>query len=222
MFRNKEMQGSRSLVERWRYRLLLGLLLATILIQPLLQGPTAARALLILVYGAILFGGVHATRPSRGLSALCLALAIALVGLRWVSIYSGPGGVSVPLIIVTVLFGSFVVSRTLSALLSEPNADADALAGAVFGYFLLVVVWALVFLALETWTPGSFRLPVDRDAFTELLYFSLVTITTLGYGDISPVAPFARISAGLEAATGTFYVAILIARIVGALGGRRG
>jgi len=48
-----------------------------------------------------------------------------------------------------------------------------------------------------------------------------VTITTLGYGDISPVAPFARISAGLEAATGTLYIAILIARIIGSLAGRR-
>jgi hypothetical protein len=48
-----------------------------------------------------------------------------------------------------------------------------------------------------------------------------VTITTLGYGDISPVAPFARISAGLEAAMGTLYIAILIARIIGALAHRK-
>ena len=48
----------------------------------------------------------------------------------------------------------------------------------------------------------------------------LVTITTLGYGDISPLTPFARIGAGLEAATGTLYIAILIARIVGAFGSR--
>ena len=91
----------------------------------------------------------------------------------------------------------------------------------MFGYFLLVVGWALFFDAMETWSPGAFALAADGDPFTELLYFSLVTITTLGYGDISPVAPFARISAGLEAATGTLYIAILIARIVGALGNRK-
>ncbi|MHA1529074.1 MAG: ion channel [Alphaproteobacteria bacterium] len=48
-----------------------------------------------------------------------------------------------------------------------------------------------------------------------------MTITTLGYGDISPVAPFARIGAGVEATMGTLYIAILVARIVGALAGRK-
>ena len=71
------------------------------------------------------------------------------------------------------------------------------------------------------WSPGAFTLAADGDPFADLLYFSLVTITTLGYGDISPVAPFARISAGLEAATGTLYIAILIAHIVGSLASRK-
>ena len=73
---------------------------------------------------------------------------------------------------------------------------------------------------MELWSPGAFALAADSDPVTELLYFSLVTITTLGYGDISPVAPFARISAGFEAAMGTLYIAVLVARIVGALGNR--
>jgi voltage-gated potassium channel len=127
----------------------------------------------------------------------------------------------VALIVVTFLFGAFAAARVLIVLVSAPAADADALAGAVFGYFLLVAVWALFFRALEIWSPGAFSLTADGDPFTELLYFSLVTITTLGYGDISPIAPLARIGAGLEAAMGTLYIAILIARIVGALSHRR-
>ena len=209
-----------ALVERWRYRFLLCLLLATILSQPLLHGRTGGQAILILAYGAILTGGVQATHPRQWQSGLSSILAVALVGLSWYLLYSGSSESSLALIAVTVLFGVFAVSRTLIALVSEPGADADALAGAVFGYFLLVVVWALVFRALETWSPGSFDLSLSGDQFTELLYFSLVTITTLGYGDISPLTPFARIGAGLEAATGTLYIAILIARIVGAFGSR--
>ena len=50
-----------------------------------------------------------------------------------------------------------------------------------------------------------------------MLYFSLITVTTAGYGDITPVTPIAQISAGLEAALGTLYLAILIGRIVGQL-----
>jgi hypothetical protein len=216
------MRGYFSLIERWRYRFLLAVLLATILLQPLLHGLVFGQAILVLAYGAILAGGVYATRPQPWLSALCTSLAIGLVGLSWYFQFSGPSELTVALVVVTVLLGTFTVSRTLTTLVTAPAADPDALAGAVFGYFLLVLVWALFFQALETSSPGAFALVADGDPFTELLYFSLVTITTLGYGDISPVAPFARISAGLEAAMGTLYIAILIARIVGALAGRRG
>jgi hypothetical protein len=216
------MRGYFSLIERWRYRFLLVILLATILLQPLLHGPASGRAVLILAYVAILVGGVYATRPQRWQSTFCSVLAVALVGLSWYILISGQRELSVALVVVTFLLGAFTVSRTLITLVSAPAADADALAGAVFGYFLLVLVWALLFRALELWSPGAFVLAADGDAFTELLYFSLVTITTLGYGDITPVAPFARISAGFEAAMGTLYIAILIARVVGALAGRKG
>jgi len=209
------------LIERWRYRILLAVLLVTILLQPLLTGLASGEAVQILAYGAILAGGVYATRPQPWVSALCWALAFVLVGLSWYFLFSGPSELTVALVVVTFLFGTFTASRTLIALVSAPAVDADALAGAVFGYFLLVVGWALFFQALETWSPGAFALAADGDPFTELLYFSLVTITTLGYGDISPITPFARISTGLEAAMGTLYIAIMIARIVGALSDRR-
>jgi len=215
------MLGYFSLIERWRYRFLLAVLLAIILLQPLLQGVMFGQAILVLAYGAILAGGVYATRPQPWLSALCSALAFVLVGLSWYFQFSGSSEWTVALVVVTFLLGAFTVSRTLSTLVTAPATDADALAGAIFGYFLLVLVWALLFRALDLWSPGAIALAADGDPFTELLYFSLVTITTLGYGDISPVAPFARISAGLEAAMGTLYIAILIARIVGALAGRK-
>ena len=215
------MRGYFRLIERWRYRLLLAILLATIVLQPLLQGSMLGQAIVVLAYGAILAGGVYATRPQPWLSALCSVLAFILVGLNWYFLYSGPSELAVVLVAVSFLLGVFTASRTLITLVSAPATDADALAGAIFGYFLLALVWALLFRALDIWAPGAFSLAADGDPFTELLYFSLVTITTLGYGDISPVAPFARISAGLEAATGTLYIAILIARIVGSLRGRK-
>jgi hypothetical protein len=219
------MQGDVRLIKRWRYRFLLVMLLAIIILQPLFQGLVFGQAVLVLAYGTILAGGVYATGPEPWLSGLCSTLAAGLAGLNMYILFVGSNEVSVAftvaLIAVTFFFAVFVVSRTLITLVSAPAEDADALAGAVFGYFLLVVVWALFFRALEIRSPGAFSLAADGDPFTELLYFSLVTITTLGYGDVSPVAPFARISAGLEAAMGTLYIAILIARVVGALSRRR-
>jgi len=215
------MLGYFGLIEQWRYRLLLGVLLATILLQPLLNDLRIGQAILVLAYGAIMAGGVYATRPQPWISALCSVLVLILVGLSWYFLFSGPGEWAVMLVGVTLLLGAFTASCTLITLVSAPDADSDALAGAIFGYFLLALVWAMFFRALNIWSPGAFALADNSEAFTELLYFSLVTITTLGYGDISPADPVARISAGLEAATGTLYVAILIARIVRPLSNRK-
>jgi voltage-gated potassium channel Kch len=57
---------------------------------------------------------------------------------------------------------------------------------------------------------------ITRVPRATLLYFSLVTLTTLGYGDLLPVTPFARIVAALEAVTGVLYIAITVARLVAA------
>jgi hypothetical protein len=197
------MLGYSRLIERWRYRFLLTVLLATILLQPLLNDLRIGQAILVLAYGAIMAGGVYATRPQPWISTLCSGLTLVLVGLSWYFLYSGPSELAVTLVGVTLLLGAFTVSRTLIALVAAPDADSDAMAGAIFGYFLLALVWAMIFRALNIWSPGAFGLADNSGAFTDLLYFSLVTITTLGYGDISPVDPVARISAGFEAATGS-------------------
>ena len=81
---------------------------------------------------------------------------------------------------------------------------------------MIAAAWSLLFRQLEILHPGSFDL-AEGDRDTQLLYFSLITITTVGYGDVLPVTAVARIWAALEAVVGTLYIAILIGRIVGEL-----
>ena len=82
---------------------------------------------------------------------------------------------------------------------------------------MIAAACALLFRQMEGAHPGSFRLPEGGDLDTQMLYFSIITVTTAGYGDITPVTSVAQISAALEAALGTLYLAILIGRIVGQL-----
>lgn len=100
--------------------------------------------------------------------------------------------------------------------------DLNRIIGAVSIYFVLGFVFAAVFSLLETFQPGAFGLTVTsegvgshQDTFSELMYFSNVTLTTLGYGDIQPVSRPARTLATLEAMTGQLYLAIVMARLVG-------
>jgi hypothetical protein len=85
---------------------------------------------------------------------------------------------------------------------------------------VIAAAFALLYRQMEGAFPGSFRLPEGGDLDTQMLYFSLITVTTAGYGDITPATSTAQITAALEAALGTLYLAILIGRIVGQLGSR--
>jgi len=88
-------------------------------------------------------------------------------------------------------------------------------------YFILSVFWANLYNLVNTVFPGSFldtslgaaHIDIHRETF---LYFSIVTLTTLGYGDVVPLTPLARMLAALESATGVLYIAITVARLVAA------
>ena len=81
---------------------------------------------------------------------------------------------------------------------------------------MLAIMWAITFSVIEFYAPGSFAF-ADGTGFAfwnQLLYFSLTTITTLGYGDIHPLTPLAQIWSTMEAATSVIYMAVLMARLV--------
>jgi hypothetical protein len=87
---------------------------------------------------------------------------------------------------------------------------------AVCVYFFIGLMWSFVFSVLESLQPGSFRFGQGLTANVKnFIYYSFVTQTTLGYGDITPVTPPARNLSVLEAIIGQLYLAVLIARLVG-------
>ena len=103
------------------------------------------------------------------------------------------------------------------------RVSGDAIFGAVCGYLLLGIIFSLLFSSIETLSPGSFRLPetagtaalparLDRGVFN---YYSYITLATVGYGDVTPVTPAARTLAWVEAIVGQFYLAVLVAGLVG-------
>ncbi len=96
--------------------------------------------------------------------------------------------------------------------------DANKIVGAICIYLLMGLIWALMYLFLAQAIPGAFN-GLDQlvwyDNFANVAYYSFVTLTTLGYGDISPVAPVARFLVYMEAVVGVFYMAILVASLIG-------
>lgn len=123
-----------------------------------------------------------------------------------------------------VVFLFVAVGFVLRMLLRAKRITVDSLFGAVCGYLLLGVAWGVLYGAVETIRPGSFNTTAlgqsaddpPRETYG-LLYYSFVTLTTLGYGDVTPATPPSRTLSWVEAVTGQFYVAIVVAGLVSVL-----
>lgn len=98
------------------------------------------------------------------------------------------------------------------------DVDANRVVGAICIYLLMGLIWALMYLFIAQSIPGAFNGVEQKlwyDNFADLAYYSYVTLTTLGYGDITPVAPIARFLVFMQAVVGVFYMAILVASLIG-------
>jgi voltage-gated potassium channel len=98
------------------------------------------------------------------------------------------------------------------------DIELNTIVGAIAVYLLLGLIWTLLYLiALEFWPAGIKGIEYQNwhDNFGITNYFSYVTLSTLGYGDISPAVPVTRTLAFLEAITGTFYMAVVVASMIG-------
>jgi voltage-gated potassium channel Kch len=120
----------------------------------------------------------------------------------------------------TFIFGFLLVAIafTLKRVALSEEINANRIIGAVCVYLLLGVIWAVAYTVLHMFSPGSFQgfVPKGEEGWnSEWLYFSFVTMTTLGYGDISPVTATARALAYMQALFGQLYVAVLVAGLVG-------
>lgn len=96
--------------------------------------------------------------------------------------------------------------------------DGNKIVGAICIYLLVGLIWAMAYLFIAQAIPGAFNgleQAIWYDNFADAAYFSFVTLTTLGYGDISPVIPIARFLVYMEAIAGVFYMAVLVASLIG-------
>jgi len=98
------------------------------------------------------------------------------------------------------------------------NVDSNKIVGSICIYIMLGIIWALAYLLVEQIFPGSMKgtsSPHWQDNVQEMIYYSMVTLTTLGYGDITPQGQVARFLAYMEATTGIFYTTVRVASLTG-------
>jgi len=205
-----------------RYGWLL-LALVMLMLMQLTVDTTVGKYLLEATFIAVLLTGLRAIETQKGL--LGFEVILLLVGV----VLSIAGTVTniTPLFFIgntcRVLFMIMVALTILIDLFRGRKVSGDTLAGAVCVYLLIAVIWGYFFLLIEVIVPGSFsftqgharmQLWISQEFFP-FFYFSMVTITTVGYGDMSPVSSEAQTFATIEALIGQIYLTILVARLVG-------
>ena len=105
----------------------------------------------------------------------------------------------------------------LQEIARSTEVTRETIFAAVVAYLLIALMWAFLYMILELAVPGSFSFP-DQSGRQEMMrfeYFSFITITTLGYGDITPLSDRASALAFLEALIGQIYMVVLVAWLVG-------
>ncbi len=166
----------------------------------------------------LLLAGLLTITRHGALRAASAAFVVVVIAVRWLRVAGIPELVPWDILLTTLgLAGLTLV--VLWAVLKEGPVTTHRIAGAIVAYLLLAIFFAYVYALVEYLVPGAIRFPESlapaRGVLHQgFLYFSVVTITTLGYGDITPVHPWARAAVMLEATTGPLYLAILVARLV--------
>ncbi len=200
-----------------RFLILLISILCLLVLAPIFKGFVGIRILMDIFFTSILISAVYAVSKKKYILLIAALLALPML----VSIWSD-NFVKVPSLVLVgdcfgILFMAFMVIVILSFIFREQEVTSNVIYGAIVVYLLIAIMWAFVYSVLESIHPGSFaignsQIEVGRPLF---IYYSFVTITTLGYGDITPITATANSFSFLEAVIGQIYLVILVARLVG-------
>ena len=118
-----------------------------------------------------------------------------------------------------ILFLGFVVLNILGYILRAPRVSSEILCAAIANYLMLGLLWSFAYTMIASAVPDAFAFSTGPESSHVMrgfnsIYFSFATLSTIGYGDIAPVAGGVRMLAVTEAVVGMFYVTMLIARLV--------
>jgi ion channel len=187
--------------------------------MPFIETLKAGALIESILFTLVLISAVSAIAERRRTLMIAALLALPALAGRWVNLYRPDILPPEIFLIGGILFVLFVIVNLLRHVLTAASVDGEVLCASVSAYLLLALLWTLCYWLIAELIPGAFAFNASSAGDKSMsgfngLYFSIITLTTLGYGDITPVAKVARMLAAMEAMTGLLYVAILIARLV--------
>jgi len=201
------------------FRNLLFFLLLYIFISPFLVHYPSIAILAHTLLSITLFFSVWALQKHHNYRPLAMVLLIPVLALYWLGLYEFIPFDLLSAYALLALFFILLIIAFAAQLIRAKRIDVQVIYGTLCLYLILGLLWGALYSLLYEMSPGSFAgvlLETPKDSvLTTFNYFSMVTLTTLGYGDITPQSLAAGALCQVEAITGQFYIAVLVAWLVG-------
>lgn len=205
---------------QYRFQTLLAALLLLMLLFPVFAQYVEAPRAISVVFTVLLVSGVAAAGETRRRLLTAVVIGAPMLVASWAAGFSDAIVLRLVSQAGAVVFYVFLLRIVLRAVFSQETVESDTLYGAACGYLLIGMAWTSLYAVAvivdpQALTGSGLEISGGRSTWPDLMYFSFVTLTTLGFGDIVPSSTVARSLATTEAAAGVLYVAIVVARLVG-------
>ena len=197
---------------------LLSVLLLSFIVTPLVEGVGAPTFVLSITLFVTVCVAIWAACEKTSQYIVSAMFAIPVLTANSFVIFDSRMLASIYFLATMGLFLSHFILRFIKNIFTSQAVDTRVLLNATSIYLMLGLLFAMLHGIVAACVPGSYSfidLPGNREDIFQLVYFSLVTITTLGYGDLAPRSNFAQSLSGVEAVIGQIYLTVIIARLVG-------
>jgi len=206
-----------------RFLVLLILILFMLVLTPFLDEFIETKILMDVFLTAIFIIIIYSIRLKRSQAIIALFLVLPLIITTWSEYFVDIKTLSLLTRIFGALFFGYAAINILRIIVKSEKVTKETIFAAIVAYLLIALMWAFLYMILERASPGSFSFP-DKGLWGETMrfeYLSFVTITTLGYGDITPITDQASALVMIEAVIGQIYLVVLVAWLVGMYVSRR-
>ncbi len=188
-----------------------------IVLVPILNRFITIRIVLDLFLTAIAIAMLYTISSKKRQVIVGVFLAIVMLAAVWFQYFHQDKTVAAIGMIAGVFFIAVIIRSLLGFMFKSDEVTREVIYAAILLYLLAAFMWAYAYTCLELLDPASFNVSLSpgRVDFLVFQYYSLVTITTLGYGDITPGTDVAKTFSALEAVVGQLYLVIVVAWLVG-------
>jgi voltage-gated potassium channel len=192
-----------------------------LMVSPFLTSLPYAKFILKASLTAVFLFAIYAVRNSKKFLSITITLLVLTVMLHWIG-HLLPAAFITPLTaIITAMYLAVLIYAFFEEIFGARRVTWNLIAATLCVYLFIGVLWGTIFSLLESVSPGSFSgellhgTVAAGERIHVFIYFSFITLTTLGYGDITPLTQGATALCQAEAIIGQFFMAVMVARLVG-------